>query len=180
MFGQDGVHPGSYGPGEKLIVRDLEGIAVDNAQILDAQKILGIGAARSRVRRQLAGKGHVRGGQFLAVLPEDALAQGKTQTLAAVLQAPALGGPGFRLQIFVVAQGRHVEQVGNFMRRRIGRKIRDEVGSLPNGAEQNAPAVHRRGGGFPMRGGNCGRRAPQSCGADQGHQGHVQRGQRLD
>ena len=116
MFWQNGVHPGGYRPRKKLVIAHFKRIAVNDPQLLDTQKILGVRAAGGRVCRQLAGKGHVFGGQFLPVLPQYALAQGKTHAFAAVFHAPRFCGPRLRLQILVVTQRRRVDEVCHLMR----------------------------------------------------------------
>ncbi len=104
MFGQDRAHPGGHGAREKFFVNNLDGIAVQDIQLLDAQKILRIRAGGFRVNDKAIGKGHVFRRQFHAVFPEYALAQPEQHSLAAVFQPVPFRGPGLRLQIFVVAQ----------------------------------------------------------------------------
>ena len=127
MLGQDGVHPGRNRPRKKLLVLHLKGVAVDDAQFLDTQKIFGIGAAGGRVCRQLAGKGHVFCGELLPVFPQNALAQGKAHAAAFVLHAPRFCRPGLWLQILVVAQGRNIQKLGHLVRGRVGREVGNEV-----------------------------------------------------
>ena len=144
VFGQDGVHPGRHGPGKELLVADFEAVAVQHAEFLNLEEIIRIGAARGRVDDHLVGEFHVRGRQFGAVFPEDALAQTEAQQTALVFHAEGLRRPAFRLQILVEAQRRHIKQIRHFVGGGVRRQIRDEVGGLTDTAQQDAVAV--RGG----------------------------------
>ena len=142
--GQDGIHPGRHGPGKKMLVADLEAVAIQHAEFLDLEKVVRIGTARGRVDDHFVGELHIRGRQFGAVFPEDALAQTEAQQTALVFHAEGLRRPAFRLQILVEAQRRHIKQIRHFVGGGVRRQIRDEVGGLTDTAQQNAVAV--RGG----------------------------------
>ena len=150
MPGQDGVHPGRHGPGEEPFVADLEAVAVQHAEFLDLEEVVGIGAARGRIDDQLVGERHVLGRQFGAVFPKDALAQAEVQQTSLVFHAEGLRRPAFRLQVLVEAQGRYIEQVRHFVGSRVGRQIGDEVGSLADAAQQDAVTVRGGHAGFPV------------------------------
>ena len=157
MLGQDGLHPGEDAAGKELIVQHFKSITVDDFQVLDAQEVVGIGAGRGRIADEFPGEGHVLGREFHTVFPEDALAQGEAVTPALVLHAVALRRPDFRLKVLVHAQGGHIEHVGHLVRSGVRGQVGDEVGGLPDAAEQDAVPVHGGGvrilGGCPLPGG---------------------------